>query len=474
MISAFRLRSQGRQPPAGLTLQLPEGELQVEQWLRVLPRKRLVARARLNGCYVLAKLFIAQSAERHWQREADGLRALREGGLPTPKVIAEGRHEGGLYYLISEFLEGSRTLQQRWEELHKPDPGNPQAMQLLRLALRSVAALHRQGLAQQDLHLGNFLLHGEQLYLIDGDALDSLSPGQPLSASQAEDNLAIFFAQLSPAWDALIELLLVDYLQLNSERALNPDRLLQQVARARQRRLRDWLGKALRDCSAFAVQRRFWRFSSVVRGQRDALAGLLANPDSAFAGAPSLKDGGSSSVTRVELGGRELVVKRYNIKGPGHWLRRCLRPSRAWHSWLAAQRLQFLGIATPAPLAMIESRFGPLRRRAWLITEYCPGEDLLTLFGREGDRLPPEPQRQALLQLLQQLAEARISHGDFKATNLLWHDGRVWLIDLDALQVHGSGQAWEKAWSEDCARLARNWPPGSPLRTWLDKALDQH
>lgn len=471
MISAFRLRSEGRLPPSSLTLQLSEGELQVEQWLRILPRKRLVGRARLNGCTVLAKLFIARAAERHWQREVDGLRALREAGLPTPKVIAEGRQEGGLYYLITEFLEGSRTLQQCWEQMDEPNPGNPQAMQLLGQALRSVAALHRQGLAQQDLHLGNFLLHGEQLYLIDGDALNKISPGQPIAATHAEDNLAIFFAQLPPAWDALTEVLLIDYLQVNSERALNPDRLQQQVIRARQRRLRDWLEKALRDCSAFAVQRRFCRFSSVLRGHRDDLADLLVDPDRVFVGAPSLKDGGSSSVTRVQHEGRELVVKRYNIKGLGHWLRRCLRPSRAWHSWLAALRLQFLGIATPAPLAMIESRFGPLRRRAWLVTEYCPGVDLLTLFGPEGDRLPPEAQRQALLYLLQQLAEARISHGDFKATNLLWHDDRVWLIDLDAMQAHGTEAGWRQAWNKDLSRLIRNWPEGSRISRWLESEL---
>lgn len=471
MISALQLRSEGRQPPQPLTLQLLEGELRIEQWLRILPRKRLVGRGQLNGRSVLVKLFIAQASQRHWQRESAGLRALREAELPTPELIAEGGLKGGLYYLVTAFLEGALSLEQQWRQLPDQRPGQSQAMTLLSRALRCLAALHRQGLVQHDLHLGNFLQHGEQLYLIDGDAVSVVSPGQPLSAAQAEDNLAILFAQLHPEWDALSELLLIDYLQVNAARALNPDRLQLQIDKVRQRRLHDWLNKALRDCTAFAVKHGWWRFCSVLRSQYDTLAPLLDNPDNGFTAPPSLKDGGSSSVTRVVLGDRTLVVKRYNIKSLGHWLRRFWRPSRAWHSWLAAHRLQFLDIATPAPLAMCESRFGPLRRRAWLVTEFCPGQDLLSLFDPAGQELPAPEQRQALLKVFSELARQRISHGDCKATNLLWHQGRVWLIDLDAMQAHSSEAAWRRAWAEDRARLIRNWPAGSPLGLWLDEQL---
>src|SRR5690606_42100242 len=108
----------------------------------------------------------------------------------------------------------------------------------------------------------------------------------------------------------------------------------------------------------------FDRFISVLRSEQALLAPLLADPDSAFAGQPLLKDGGSSTVTRVTLGGRGLVVKRYNIKGPGHWLKRFWRPSRAWHSWLPAWRLVFLAVALPQPLAKVERGFGHQRSRA--------------------------------------------------------------------------------------------------------------
>jgi hypothetical protein len=219
------------------------------------------------------------------------------------------------------------------------------------------------------------------------------------------------------------------------------------------------------------VRRNWWQFSSVVREQAIELEPLIDSPDRPFSRAPLLKDGGSSSVTQFESGARMLVIKRYNIKGLGHWITRFWRPSRAWHSWLAGHRLHFLGIATPAPLAMIESRFGPLRRKAWLISEFCPGPNLLELFGTDGQTLPTSEQADALLGLLAQLREARISHGDCKATNLLWHAGQVYLIDLDSMQAHSSQTNYHRAWQKDRARLVRNWPKSSALNAWLETHL---
>jgi len=77
----------------------------------------------------------------------------------------------------------------------------------------------------------------------------------------------------------------------------------------------------------------------------------------------------------------------------------------------------------------------------------------------------------ALLTLFGTLHALRISHGDLKATNLLWHDGQVVLIDLDAMTQHRSSRTHAQAWQRDRARFLRNWPAGSPLVRWLDARL---
>lgn len=466
-----RLRAAGRTPSLDEAIALEPGLLEIRQWLRILPGKRLVGRGEWQGRAVLAKLFIASGAERHWQREQQGIEALQQAGIATPALLASGELAGGGRYLLTEFVADSQTLEQQWEELGDASPHCPEAMAILQRALTAIAAMHARGLAQADLHLGNFLQDEAQLYVIDGDAIEVAAAGKGLDLSALLDNLGLFFAQLTPDWDLQLEPLLAYYLGSNPVAGLELADLRASVTAQRQHRLDNFLGKTLRDCSQFAVNRRWDRFCAVLRVEQAALAPLLADPDREFGSQPLLKDGGSSTVTRTQLGALALVIKRYNIKSFGHWLGRFWRPSRAWHSWLAAWRLQFLGIATPQPLAVIERRLGPWRRQAWLITEFCPGPNLFSQLGESGEAIPDPQTAEALLHVFRQLVAARISHGDFKATNLLWQDGRVVLIDLDAMQAHTDEARWRKAWARDRARFIRNWPADSALARWLESAM---
>ena len=77
----------------------------------------------------------------------------------------------------------------------------------------------------------------------------------------------------------------------------------------------------------------------------------------------------------------------------------------------------------------------------------------------------------AILRLFATLHRLKISHGDLKATNLLWQDGKIIVIDLDALRQHNSTSGYARAWRRDRARLLRNWPVSSPLYVWLDANL---
>ena len=140
-----------------------------------------------------------------------------------------------------------------------------------------------------------------------------------------------------------------------------------------------------------------------------------------------------------------------------------------WHSWREGHRLRFLGIATPQPLALIEERVGPLRRRAFLVCEHCPGRNLLDLLSP--DREPDDDVARAIVSLFSSLHALRISHGDLKATNLLFDDGKVFVIDLDAVRQHRSQQSYASDWRRDRARLLRNWPRSCALRQWLDRHL---
>lgn len=460
------LRAAGREPTLPATLVLDDGrELQLLRALRVLPGKRISAEARLDSKPVLAKLFISANAARHAARERAGLKALIDAGLPTPAHVADATLPGGGELVATCFLPGATSLLDAWNALPRP-PADTAALTLLAPALTLLARMHAAGLAQSDLHLGNFLQHGETLYLVDGDAVEA-HPA-PLAPQAARANLAILLAQLPPAWDAQLDALIDPYVAAGGS-AAESAALLREVAAVREWRLADLLGKSVRDCSLFAVTRSATRFTAVVRDEAEALAALLADPDAAMRAGTVLKDGNTATVARVQVGGRDLVIKRYNLKNARHALSRLWRPSRAWHSWRAAHRLAFLGIATPRPLALLEARVGPLRRRAWLVTEHCPGPNLLDVLDPHAQ--PPDDIAAALSETLHALHGARIHHGDLKATNLLWHDGRVWLIDLDATTAHRSPSAFERAWARDRARLLRNWPAEGALAQWLERTL---
>ena len=457
LASAASLRAAGRNPLSQTRIALDDGSLlTLQAWLRILPGKRLTGSGEWRGRKVLAKLFIAaRGSERHWQREGNGAATLRRFGLPTPALIASGSLPNGGHYVLYEYLDTARS------------PDGAVQDELLRV-FSLAGRMHAKGLMQEDAHLGNFLLKNGWLYVIDGDAVrESASP------ADCTANLALLFAQLQPPAEAALRpALLAAYRGGNPGAAIDEAQLAAASARIRHVRLDDYLDKSLRDCSLFASAHRTDRFFSIVRGEFALLAPLNHDPDAWLEKGLPLKRGRTATLARVAVSGRQLVIKRYNIKGPVHALSRSWRPSRAWHSWLEGHRLEFLGIATPRPLALIEQRAGPLRGKAWLICDYCEGESLASRW-HDADTVPPPAELDALGSLLRQLVAARISHGDLKATNLLWCDGKPQLIDLDAMRQHTSDASFRRAWQKDSARLLHNWRQGSALRNALEKVVPQ-
>lgn len=468
-----QLAAAGRTPALPLNIALPSGELRLLSLLRVLPGQRYVGEAQWQGRRVLAKLLVGAKAARQHARELEGARLLREQGLTTPELLAEGLTEGEGGWLLFEFLDQAVSLGSVWQGVAEQPLLSTVQQAVLGEALAAIGRLHARGLWQDDLHLDNLLRREDRLYLIDGGGIRAQLAGQPLAREQALHNLGMLFAQLPAELEPFIDSLLPAYLQANPAHALRAADLRAPLAAVRRWRLKDYLKKLGRDCSLFRAERDRDGLAIARREQAEALLPLLREADTAIAAGVALKKGGSATVARVELDGRPLVIKRYNIKGLGHWLKRCWRPSRAWHSWVEGNRLDFLGIATPQPLAMRESRRYGLRGRAWLITEHAAGEDILTRFAAHVHGTPPEAELQALERLFAALRRERISHGDLKGTNLLWQDGRWALIDLDAMRQHRCPRRFARAYAKDRARFLRNWPADSALYRLLDERLPQ-
>jgi len=470
------LKNAGRTPALPINLALADAagpaELQLLTLLRVLPGQRYVGAGVWRGRPVLAKLLVGQKAPRHFQRELEGVRLLAAQGMTTPLLLADGleQNEGG--WLLFEFLEQSQSLGEAWAEVEHQTPLNDAQQAVLGEALSAIAQLHTKGLWQEDLHLDNLLRSHGKLYLIDGAGIRVEEAGKPLSRQKVLENLGVFFAQLPKSLEPFTEELLVHYLLSNAEHGLPMEALQKQIDKVRSWRLKDYLDKTGRDCSLFSVVEGASGLRAIRRDEEAAMLPVLAQADELLDQGHLYKTGGAASVGRVEVNGRSLVIKRYNIKDVAHWFKRFWRPSRAWHSWREGNRLLFLGIATPKPLALLEQRFIGLRGKAYLVTEYLPGPDIIERFApyvASGDA--PESELVALDELFQQLIRERISHGDLKGHNVFWHQDRWALIDLDAMCQHSSQSSFATAFARDRARFMRNWPADSALHQLLEQRL---
>ena len=167
-----------------------------------------------------------------------------------------------------------------------------------------------------------------------------------------------------------------------------------------------------------------------------------------------------SKVVRLALNGREYVVKRYNLLGWAHTTRHLVLRSRAMRCWLNALRLRDLGVLTPAPLAVYEQRYGPLRQRAFFVSEFIEGVTLgeeirdNRACGQGLERLAEQ-----FADLWQKLGRARIRQRDMHARNfIVARDSRLWMIDLDGMRRPPfQGYPYEEKRAKDRARFFKNW-----------------
>jgi tRNA A-37 threonylcarbamoyl transferase component Bud32 len=460
-VSAAALLLMGRRPgPFVLALDGQSGPAAVldsQQVVRAIPRRRLVCRGAWQGKDVFIKLYL--DGEKYWQAECRGLQALADRGIAAPPVLHAGTADNGaVHVIVLQAIQPAETLLAALSQAH----AETERIALLQRTVACIASHHRAGLEQRDIHLNNFLLAGERLYTLDGGGIrDHGKAALPLTVSR--DNLALFFAELCPDDDAFIDRVLPVYLQRRAwdSNELPVTTLRRRVSYFRNRRLRRFMKKVFRDCSAFKCTHN-WRSFRVYDRTMDTaeMVELLAAPDASLQGGDAryLKQGNTCTLWMTRVNGQQLVVKRYNIKGLRHRLGRALRKTRAAASWMNAHRLGMYGILTARPVALVEERFGPVRGRAWYISEFVAGDDATSLCRQD---TPPDAGKvhavHQLTAVLAQLALSRLSHGDMKATNFILSQQGAVVLDLDAMQQHGAPASFRRAQRRDLMRFMRNW-----------------
>ena len=456
-LNAQQLRAAGRHIDVPFKLMVRRGKeaspLVFSRILRLLPAKRLVGVAALEGREYLVKIYLGRSSARYARRERSGVALLAESGVLTPDLLWQARLTDGRGEVLAfEYLRDAISLDDCWREAESKDD----KVEILTRAMVIIGRLHNMGVVQKDIHLANFLLSDRKLYTIDGGAIVRRS-SRPLPESPSLGNLAMFFAQFYPRYDELVPLLLPAYEAVRGwpKQAFRLKAVARQIDRHRNRRKRLCISKAFRDCTRFVCNTSFNRFMVCERSAcTPDMQRLLNDPDAMIAEGELLKNGNSSTVALVQLEDRSVVIKRYNFKSLWHRIRRLPRRSRARHSWANACRMEFLGIPSVKPVALIENRFGPISGTAYFVTEYVEGVDALKWLHTIKN---PNGEVEALSSILHDLSDSRISHGDLKATNFVMSAEGPVILDLDAMREHRNSESFRRAFRRDLDRFMQNW-----------------
>jgi tRNA A-37 threonylcarbamoyl transferase component Bud32 len=119
---------------------------------------------------------------------------------------------------------------------------------------------------------------------------------------------------------------------------------------------------------------------------------------------------------------------------------------------------------------MHEKRWGPLRQNAYFVTEYLEGTELLGLL----PSMNAQQQRQVAAEVVKAfeiMRREKLTHGDMKASNLLWVDGQLFFIDLDAATKHRSLISWRRSHARDLKRFKKNWLEHAELNQLFEQLL---
>jgi len=130
-------------------------------------------------------------------------------------------------------------------------------------------------------------------------------------------------------------------------------------------------------------------------------------------------------------------------------------------------------ISTPKPVALVEERFGPLRGRAWYVSEYVQGDDALSLCNPPaGVFIDAQADAASVVTVLKRLAHCRISHGDMKGSNFILARQGATVIDLDAMKQHEHEPGFRRAQRRDLRRFMRNWKTCPETAAMFQKLID--
>ena len=160
----------------------------------------------------------------------------------------------------------------------------------------------------------------------------------------------------------------------------------------------------------------------------EGLDDLISKIDTYMDQGEVIKDEKGHKIVRVSFKEENFVIKKYQIKGKWHYLRKLFSQTRALTAWKACHWFNAAGIKTFSIVAVIERYNSFTTTESYLISLCQPGERL--------DKVNLNKQQEYLIEnrlssFFKRLRWIGFNHGDTKSSNFFLFNNRLFVFDLD-------------------------------------------
>lgn len=407
-----------------------------ERLIRKLAGKREIYAGRLGGKEVVVKFFVSKAHRtRHFAREVKGIEKFLSRGLKAAELIAKGKSDSGEYFIALKKIGNAVDVFSIFEAGNDTDLlGKLQSK-----VFEYIATMHQAGVYQEDMHLGNFLWDGNDIYGLDVAEMKFYA--EPLGKCKSLNQLAILLASIPQSGWIETQQLIERYFatrKWSCDSAIK-DKLDSLVLKERLKQAGRYKRKIFRTTRRFLKIEQGCTSGVVDKKVFDGydVSKLIGNLNSIIENGQILKDGNTCFVSKIDIAGKDVVVKRYNHKSWWHSFRYTIKGSRARKCWLFGHYLNAFDISSARPVAFFERRRFGLVWQSYILNEFVTGQELHVFLASE--KYLQDQKDSALKktrELLAKLMDFRMSHGDMKLPNTMIADGRAVLIDLDSMRNH--------------------------------------
>jgi hypothetical protein len=359
-----------QQRPVSFDIIIPgTGKISCTKVLRVIPFKRITCLGNANGKRLVIKFFHARwGAYRHWERSERGCRMFIEKGITAPEILYSGYLlQYRVYALVFEYIEPGSTLSSVIEEtteIRKKDA-------LLHELMLVIARQHENGIIQNDLHLGNFIIKDKCIYSLDGDHVKTLS--RPAGRKQSLRNVAMLLANHSAFFNSDVDWIRTYASVRGWEISVGEMKdIRDDILKFRGKMLSKHLRKIRRRWELFITDPEGRSFSIYDTKNADSLGIILE----------ALNGKDSSSIAGYSL----MPVHDENFL---IWSTSCFGPLALRRFWIASKvlmnsfMLRSLGIETPHPIVLMGRLKGLLQWDCSIIFKPVEGISLKDMFNSE-------------------------------------------------------------------------------------------